>query len=130
MTLITKTAELAEFCDRQRSASYVTVDTEFLRDNTYWPKLCVVQVAGPEEAIAIDAPDYETYVAAIHALDRVMLWNFYFVPSSAKTEQAMVYWDKFGRPEDQVPLVRQPQVPTWWYDEEKAKAVLTYLGEG
>ena len=55
ITPITDSAELKEFCRRQSRASYVTVDTEFLRDTTYWPVLCLVQIAGPEEAAAIDA---------------------------------------------------------------------------
>ncbi|MGH7093263.1 MAG: ribonuclease D, partial [Stellaceae bacterium] len=55
MNLITDTEALAAFCARQRSAEFVTVDTEFMRERTYWPILCVVQVAGPEEAAAIDA---------------------------------------------------------------------------
>jgi ribonuclease D len=55
MTLITDTAALAAFCARHETADYVAVDTEFMRDKTYWPLLCLVQVAGPEEAAAIDA---------------------------------------------------------------------------
>lgn len=51
---ITDTATLAAFVERLREADYVTVDTEFLRDNSYWPKLCLVQVAGPNEAAIID----------------------------------------------------------------------------
>lgn len=61
MTLITDTAELARFCERQNEAGYITIDTEFMRDRTYWPKLCLVQIAGPEETAAIDtmAPGLE-----------------------------------------------------------------------
>jgi len=55
MTLITQTADLAAFCQRQSGAEFVAVDTEFMRDKTYWPQLCLVQVAGPEEAAAIDS---------------------------------------------------------------------------
>jgi ribonuclease D len=54
MRLIADTADLAEFCERQMRADFVTVDTEFMRDRTYWPVLCLVQVAGPEDAAAID----------------------------------------------------------------------------
>ncbi len=54
MTLIADTAALAAFCDRQTDAAFVTVDTEFMRDRTYFPQLCLVQVAGPDEAAAID----------------------------------------------------------------------------
>src|SRR5260221_103589 len=55
MQLITDNGELAAFCRRQHGVNYVTIDTEFMRERTYWPILCVVQVAGPEEAVAIDA---------------------------------------------------------------------------
>ena len=75
------------------------------------------------------ATSWDEYVAACRAFDRVMLWNHYFVPSGSKTQQAMAFWDKFGRPPDQAPLNRQPQVPTWWYDEQKAAAVLEFVGD-
>lgn len=54
-TVIADTASLAAFCERLSTAPYVTIDTEFLRDKTYWPVLCLVQIAGPNEAAAIDA---------------------------------------------------------------------------
>ena len=55
MKLITTTDDLAAFCKPLANAEYVAVDTEFMRERTYWPKLCLAQVAGPEEAAAIDA---------------------------------------------------------------------------
>jgi ribonuclease D len=55
MTIITDTDALAGFCERQIGARFVAVDTEFMRERTYWPILCLVQVAGAEEAVAIDA---------------------------------------------------------------------------
>src|SRR5216684_1501373 len=54
-TLISDTDALAQFCARQKGTRFVAVDTEFMRERTYWPILCVVQVAGPDEAVAIDA---------------------------------------------------------------------------
>jgi ribonuclease D len=54
-TLISDSDALAQFCARQKATPFVAVDTEFMRERTYWPILCVVQVAGPEEAVAIDA---------------------------------------------------------------------------
>src|SRR5262249_42511559 len=55
MTIIAENETLAAFCARQSTADFITLDTEFMRDKTYWPQLCLVQVAGPEEAAAIDA---------------------------------------------------------------------------
>ena len=53
--MITDTQALSEFCLRVRTADYITVDTEFMREKTYWPILCLVQIAGPDEADCIDA---------------------------------------------------------------------------
>lgn len=55
MTLITDSGDLTAFCARLSREDYITVDTEFMREKTYWPKLCLVQVGGTEEAAAIDA---------------------------------------------------------------------------
>lgn len=44
---ITTTAQLAEFCEQAKAAPYVTVDTEFLRERTYYSKLCLIQLALP-----------------------------------------------------------------------------------
>lgn len=52
--LITKSEELAALCDRLSQAEFVAVDTEFMRENTYWPELCLVQIADTKEAAAID----------------------------------------------------------------------------
>jgi ribonuclease D len=55
MDLISTTDELAEACSRMAAQPFVTVDTEFLRETTYYPLLCVAQMASPEEAVVIDA---------------------------------------------------------------------------
>lgn len=52
--LITTTDALAALCERLAKSDFVTVDTEFMRENTYWPELCLVQIANEEEAAAID----------------------------------------------------------------------------
>ncbi len=54
MELITSTNALAAFCERATHFDFVTVDTEFLRETTYWPKLCLLQAATPDEAILVD----------------------------------------------------------------------------
>ena len=55
MDLITTTDELAAVCSRMARHPFVTVDTEFLRETTYYPLLCVAQMASPDEAAVIDA---------------------------------------------------------------------------
>jgi ribonuclease D len=55
VTLITTTSELALACQRFSRHPFVAVDTEFMRETTFWPILCVVQVASSDEALAIDA---------------------------------------------------------------------------
>src|SRR3954454_5131405 len=55
MDLITTTPELAAACERLARHPVITVDTEFLRETTYYPLLCVIQMASPEEAVVIDA---------------------------------------------------------------------------
>ena len=54
MTVIADSTSLTKFCDRLIKSSYITVDTEFMRDQTYWPRLCLVQIANEHEAAAID----------------------------------------------------------------------------
>lgn len=51
---ITSTDELAAFCAALAAEPFITIDTEFIRETTYWPKLCLIQLAGKERAEAID----------------------------------------------------------------------------
>lgn len=90
MPLITTTDRLAETCARLARHPFVTVDTEFLRETTFWPRLCVIQLASEEEAVAVDAlaPDLdltpffalmadEKVVKVFHAArqDLEIVWN-------------------------------------------------------
>ncbi|MDX3909700.1 MAG: ribonuclease D [Sphingobium sp.] len=52
--LISDSKTLAEFCQRIAKSPYIAVDTEFMRENSYWPDLCLLQVADDKEAAAID----------------------------------------------------------------------------
>ena len=54
MTPITTNEALADFCARLSSAPFITVDTEFMRETTYWPKLCLIQAASADHAGIID----------------------------------------------------------------------------
>ena len=55
MTLITETNELIEACERFSQDSFLAIDTEFMRERTYYPQLCLIQIAGKSEAVTVDA---------------------------------------------------------------------------
>ncbi|MCO4054405.1 MAG: ribonuclease D [Bosea sp.] len=90
MNLITTTADLAAACTRLATHPFVTIDTEFLRDSTYYPKLCLLQMASPKEGLLVDpladgldlAPFFalmadEQVVKVFHAArqDLEIVWN-------------------------------------------------------
>ncbi len=54
MKIITDTAALADACESFAQHDFVTVDTEFLRETTFWPILCLIQIAGPEDECIVD----------------------------------------------------------------------------
>ncbi len=68
MDLITTTDDLAALCRRLGDAEYVAVDTEFMRERTFWPRLCLVQVAANDEAVAIDPLAEGIDLAPLHEL--------------------------------------------------------------
>lgn len=69
MTPITTTADLAEFCKQLKGQEFVAVDTEFMRETTYWPKLCLIQAAAPNAEAVIDpladAMDLEPFLEVL-----------------------------------------------------------------
>jgi ribonuclease D len=68
MEPITTTDPLAQACARLAKHPYVTIDTEFLRESTYYPILCVMQMASPDEAVVVDALAPDIDLAALFAL--------------------------------------------------------------
>lgn len=55
ITVITETSSLESFCAALSTERFITVDTEFMREKTYYPQLCLIQVAGENNSAAIDA---------------------------------------------------------------------------
>ncbi|MBA3517150.1 MAG: ribonuclease D [Rhizobiales bacterium] len=53
-TIITDSDALVGFCGRLSKTPFITVDTEFMRESTFWAQLCLIQMAGPDEAAIID----------------------------------------------------------------------------
>jgi microcin C transport system substrate-binding protein len=84
----------------------------------------VVGIKNPAVDKLIDriiyAKDRDELVAATHALDRVLLWNFYVVPQWSYGKQRTARWDRFGRPQamPKYGLAAFPSI--WWWDEAKA----------
>ena len=69
------------------------------------------------------AKDRDELVAATHALDRVLLWNFYVVPQWTYGKQRTARWDRFGHPQN-MPKYGAAAFPNiWWWDKEKAAKV-------
>lgn len=70
MHVITHTRDLESFCAAVASAPYLAVDTEFLRETTYWPKLCLIQAAAPGAEAVIDPLAEELDLSPFLALMR------------------------------------------------------------
>lgn len=68
------------------------------------------------------ATDRDDLLAATHALDRVLLWNYYMVPQWHLGKVRAAYWNKFGIPEKQ-PTYRGVDLDSWWIDPDKEKAL-------
>ena len=68
------------------------------------------------------ATDREDLLAATHALDRVLLWNYYVVPQLTRDVVWLAYWNKFGIPDKQPDYVG-PDLDSWWIDPAKESAL-------
>ena len=112
MTVLTTTDELAAACRRLATHPFVTVDTEFLRETTFWPKVCLIQIASDAEALAVDvlAPGLDmapfldlmrdpSVVKVFHAArqDLEIIWkNAGFVPAPLFDTQVAAMVCGFG----------------------------------
>jgi len=70
----------------------------------------------------IEADTERDFIAATRALDRILMWSFYFIPRSSQPGYRLVYWDRFGIPERGM-LQRPAYLDTWWFDPEKSARV-------
>jgi microcin C transport system substrate-binding protein len=77
----------------------------------------------------VAANNARDFYAATRAFDRVMLWNFYWIPNLAQPGYRLVYWDKFGQPENALPLKRDVWLDTWWWDPDRAERVAKGIAE-
>ena len=68
MSLINTTSELDELCNHLSNADFVTVDTEFHRESTYWPLLCLIQVGGPDKSYCIDTLNNDIDLTSLYKL--------------------------------------------------------------
>ena len=88
---ITTTDALAIFCKRQKNAEFLTVDTEFMREKTYYPILCLIQIGGPAEAAIIDPMATGINLEPIHDLmcDKSILKVFH----AARQDMEIFYYE-------------------------------------
>jgi ribonuclease D len=123
MRLITTTDELADLCKRLAQHDFVAVDTEFIREQTYWPRLCLIQLAGPQDEALVDplAPKIslepffalmadEGVVKVFHAArqDLEIVWNqARLIPHPIFDTQVAAMVCGFGESVSYVNLVKQ-----------------------
>jgi ribonuclease D len=106
--LITEAADLAGLCARLRQEAFVTVDTEFMRERSYWPELCVVQLAGEGEVAVVDAQ--------AEGMDLAPLGDLLADPAVVKVFHA-------ARQDVEIFLLRFGAVPTPLFDTQVAAMV-------
>jgi ribonuclease D len=123
MQLITTTQDLAHICTRLAKHAFASVDTEFIREQTFWPQLCLIQVAGPDDEAIIDPlspgidlkPFYdlmadETVVKVFHAArqDLEIVWTqAKLIPHPIFDTQVAAMVCGFGESVSYVNLVKQ-----------------------
>ncbi|MBW4089535.1 MAG: ribonuclease D [Proteobacteria bacterium] len=106
--LIETTEALAALCARLRTEEFVTVDTEFMRERTYWPELCVVQLAGTGDVAVVDA--------LAEGIDLAPLGELFADPAVLKVFHA-------ARQDIEIFVLRYGAVPTPLFDTQVAAMV-------
>ena len=109
--LVTTSMELAELCARLATENFVTVDTEFMRERTYWPELCVVQLGGTQDVAVVDAQ--------AEGLDLSPLGHLLANPNVVKVFHA-------ARQDVEIFLLKYGAVPTPMFDTQIAAMVAGY----
>jgi len=109
--LVTTSMELAELCARLATENFVTVDTEFMRERTYWPELCVVQLGGTQDVAVVDAQ--------ADGLDLSPLGHLLANPNVVKVFHA-------ARQDVEIFLLKYGAVPTPMFDTQIAAMVAGY----
>lgn len=95
-SFITRTEDLVALCDRLKSADFVAFDTEFMRESTYYPDLCLIQVASPQEAAIIDPKAADLSLAPLyHLLNEEPVLK---VVHAAGQDLEIIYWDTGALP--------------------------------
>ena len=91
--LVTTTGDLVDLCARLREEAWVTIDTEFMRERTYYPELCVVQLAGASDVAIVDAQSPGLDLAALGGLlaDTAVLKVFH-----AARQDVEIFLELFG----------------------------------
>ncbi|HET7156317.1 MAG TPA: ribonuclease D [Hyphomicrobiaceae bacterium] len=123
MRLIQTTNDLSRLCERLAQHDFVTVDTEFIREQTFWPKLCLIQLAGPADEAIVDplapgidlAPFYalmanDKVVKVFHAArqDLEIVWTqAHLMPQPIFDTQVAAMVCGFGESVSYVNLVKQ-----------------------
>ena len=108
MDVIIDSAQLAAACSALAKHDYVTVDTEFLREQTYWPQLCLVQMAGPEHEFLVDP--------LANGIDLTAFYDLMADPSVVKVFHA-------GRQDIEIVFAKAGIIPAPLFDTQIAAMV-------
>jgi len=119
MNIITDTAALAAFCAECARHPYVTVDTEFLRERTYWPQLCLVQMAHPIEGDLCEDRGAAIIDPMAEGIDLTPMMDLMSDPNVVKVFHAArqdieIFWKLSGR------------IPAPFFDTQVAAMVCGY----